>query len=159
MRLEREGAARGGQIRLGGIVARAPKSAVYVDGVAILGAEKTTRMSTASVVREELESNGLRCHELESLCKEQVFTGIVFARSVEAYVSPTLAWRVRLAMLLVLRRGWDSGDDLHGLNRPLHVDTHPTARVVVGGVSLPRLVGRGWRVGARSMPLWLAAKK
>ncbi|CAK0901263.1 unnamed protein product [Prorocentrum cordatum] len=90
-----------------------PLAAVYVDGVAFLGAsEKCCSDGCASAV-ELLGSRGLVCKGMVGASEQQSFTGLTFERSSGIIsLSTRRLWKIRLGLLELCRQGWCTGVQL-----------------------------------------------
>ncbi|CAK0807986.1 unnamed protein product, partial [Prorocentrum cordatum] len=90
-----------------------PLAAVYVDGVAFLGAsEKCCSDGCASAV-ELLGSRGLICKGMVGASEQQSFTGLTFERSSGIIsLSTRRLWKIRLGLLELCRQGWCTGVQL-----------------------------------------------
>ena len=91
-------------------------AAIYVDGAAILGADRSAVEEHGRRLRSVLNKFHLECPDLEEPCAEQTFTGLCFKRDEGTIcASSKRLWTLRLALAHALWRNRLSSDQLRSL--------------------------------------------
>ncbi|CAK0857433.1 unnamed protein product, partial [Prorocentrum cordatum] len=97
-------------------IATEPGAAVYVDGVAVVGADLEAVEAGGAVVAKQLEQRGLQVKGVEGPSDSQTFTGMLFDRaSGRISLSRERIWRLRAVLLFAAGQRYLTGRQMRRL--------------------------------------------